>query len=259
MDFYDEISRYYDSENVGLVEDLAAYDLLLERFGGPVLDVGTGTGRVALHLAAQDIRILGVDPSSSMLERARANAEQRGEQAAGVEWMPGDIRDLALAERFGLAIFAFSGFMHLLEHGEQIKALRRIAAHLRPGGGVVIDLANPIDIFRADDVDTLVVERMFIDAETGQTVMQQSLAAFDRISQIMSLTWVYDRIGADGLVHRTLLPQRVRYTLAVEMRLLLQLAGFDQIEVYGDYAFEAYTEDSPRLFVVATKAASSEQ
>lgn len=252
-DLYGDIARYYDSENIGLVDDLAAYDVLVGRFGGPVLDVGCGTGRVSLHLAQHGQNVMGVDASTAMLERAEEHAEQMGEAGRRVEWVHGDIRDLERGERFGLAIFAFSGFMHLLEHSEQIKALERIAAHVKPGGGIVLDLANPIDIFRAEDTASLVVERLFVDAETGDTVMQQSLATFDRISQIMSLTWVYDRISADGLVHRSMMPQRVRYTFAAEMSLLLQRTGFEQVEIYGDYDFDPYQEDSPRLFVVGTR------
>ncbi len=252
-DLYSDMARYYDSENEGLVEDLAAYDVLVGRFGGPVLDVGCGTGRVALHLARRGLDVVGLDSSAAMLQRARANAAEAGEAGRRVVWLECDIRDLTYPDRFGLAIFAFSGFMHLLEHSEQIRALERIAAHLKTEGGVAIDIANPIEIFRAEDSSSLVVERLFVDAETGHTVMQQSLASFDRISQIMNLTWVYDRISPDGLVHRALIPQRVRYSFASEMCLLLQRVGLDQVEVYGDYNFNTYEEESPRLFVVATR------
>ncbi len=254
-DLYGDIARYYDSENVGLVEDLAAYDVLVGRFGGPVLDVGCGTGRIALHLATHGQMVVGVDASAAMLERAREHAHSAGEAGRRVEWVESDIRELDRPQRFGLAIFAFSGFMHLLEHSEQLKALDRIAAHVRPGGGVALDLANPIEPFRAEDIASLVVERLFIDNTTGDTVIQQSLATLDRISQVMSLTWFYDRIAADGLVHRSMMPQRVRYTFASELVLLLQRTGFEQAEIYGDYDFNSYKEDSPRLFAVATRSA----
>lgn len=254
-DFYTEIARYYDSENVGLIEDFSAYEILIERFGQPVLDVGCGTGRITLHIAGQGIEIIGLDASQTMLDRAKAHAAKQDSKTNDIEWVHGDMREVQLGRQFGFAMFSFSGFMHLLEHSEQLRTLKRIHEHLIPGGGVAIDLANPIDIFRADDIDSLVVERLFVDADTGHSVMQHSLASFDRITQIMSLTWVYDRIDKDGLVHRALVPQLVRYTLASEMRLLLQLTDFEQIEVYGDYDFNPYTEDSPRLFVVATKPA----
>lgn len=259
MDLYSEIVRYYDSENIGLIEDFGAYELLAARFGQPVLDVGCGTGRITLHLADQGIRIVGLDASQTMLDRANAHAAKHGGSTSSIEWVLGDMREIDLGRQFGFAMFSFSGFMHLLESAEQIRTLQRIAHHLISGGGVALDLANPIPIFRADDVNSLVVERMFTDMVTGHSVMQQSLGTFDRISQIMSLTWVYDRIDETGLVHRALVPQQVRYTLASEMRLLLQITGFEQIEIYGDYEFSPYTEDSPRLFVVATKSGKAEK
>jgi SAM-dependent methyltransferase len=256
VDLYSELARYYDSENADFDEDLNAYEVLVARFGGPALDIGCGTGRVALHLAASGIDLLGIDTSETMLERARSYASEKGGNAARITWQQVDVRAFESTQRFGLAIFAFSGFMHLLDHIQQIKALRQIGAHLKPEGGLVLDLANPLGMFRAENTDSLIVERLFTDAETGDTVMQQSLATLDPITQVMTLTWVYDRIAPDGLVHRALMPQQVRYTLASELSLLLDSAGFGKVEMYGDYEFNAYEEDSPRLFVVATRTGS---
>ncbi len=256
VDLYRELARYYDSENADFDEDLSAYEVLVARFGGPVLDIGCGTGRVALHLARSGIDLLGIDTSETMLERARSRAHEAGGNAARINWQQVDIRAFESKQSFGLAIFSFSGFMHLLDHTEQSKALRKIALHLKPEGGLALDLANPLAMFRAENIDSLVVERLFTDEETGDTVMQQSLAHLDSISQIMSLTWVYDRIAPDGLVHRALMPQQVRYTLISELSLLLDSAGFGKVEAYGDYEFNAYEEDSPRLFVVATRTGS---
>ena len=256
-DLYSELARYYDSENADFDEDLGAYEVLVARFGGPVLDIGCGTGRVALHLATSGIDLLGIDTSETMLDRARSHASEKGGNAARIVWKQADIRTWEAQQNFGLAIFAFSGFMHLLDHAEQLKALHRIAAHLNPDGGLALDLANPLGMFRAENIDSLVVERLFTDADTGDTVMQQSLAQLDPISQIMSLTWVYDRIAPDGLVHRALMPQQVRYTLVSELSLMLDSAGFGKVEAYGDYEFNAYEEDSPRLFMVATYTGSN--
>ncbi len=256
-DPYAALVRYYDAETVGTVHDLPAYAALAERFGGPVLDVGCGTGRVGLALAEKKVRIVGIDSSEPMLARARAKAEQEKVDASRVVFRQADVTRFALDEQFGLAIFAYNGFMHLLEQRQQIAALEQIAAHLRPGGGLVIDLPNPVEMFRAEDTPTLVLERTFDDPETGETVMQQSVATVNRAAQMLSITWVYDRIGRDGTVNRHLVPLTLRYTLAAEMRLLLRLAGLDQAELCGDYDFSPYDEDSPRLLVIATRAGGS--
>jgi SAM-dependent methyltransferase len=247
-DPYTSLVRYYDAETADYAIDLPAYGVLLERFGGPLLDVGCGTGRVALAFARQGLSVVGIDTSQPMLDRAKAR------QSGGtVNWHLADVTELALDERFGLAVFAYNGFMHLLEQEQQVAALARLAAHIKPGGGLAIDIANPVEMFRVEDTPGLVFERQFTDPETGQVVMQQSLASVDRAQQIMSLTWVYDRIGPDGIVHRDLIPLRLRYTMASEMRLLLKQAGFSDVELCGDYDFSPYEEESPRLFVIATR------
>lgn len=222
-----------------------------------MLEVGCGTGRVALHLAQHGVRVVGIDLSPAMLERAQRRAAELGLGAEQVGWQRGDVRRLALGEQFGLCTLAFSTFAHLLTQDDQLAALERVAAHLKPGGGLALDMPNPIPDYRAEDASGLVFERAFTDPETGHTVMQQSLAALDRAAQILEVTWVYDELAPDGALRRTLVPVRYRHTFAQEARLLLRLAGFGAVEVYGDYDFSPYHEDSPRLFVVAERAAET--
>src|SRR4051812_22305147 len=76
-DFYDTIARYYDAENEDMTDDLELYSTLAEQTGGPILDVGCGTGRVMLHLASEDYHVAGLDTSKAMLERGRRKLKNR--------------------------------------------------------------------------------------------------------------------------------------------------------------------------------------
>ena len=252
-DPYEQIARFYDAENAELVEDLPAYALLADRFGGPVLEVGCGTGRVALHLAQQGIRVVGIDVSAAMLRRARQHADERGLSGPLLTWRKADMRTLALDEQFGLCTLAYNTFAHLLTQDDQIAALERIAAHIRPGGGLALDLRNLIVDVLANGSPGLDFERVFTDPATGHAIMQRSLASLDWASQIVDVTWVYDEITPDSIVKRTLIPARYRYTFGPELRLLLRLAGFSPVELYGDYDFSPYEANSPRLFAVAVR------
>lgn len=253
-DPYIKLVRYYDIENIDLVEDLPAYQTLADRFGEPILDVGCGTGRVTFFLTRLGLHVTAIDISRAMLERAKMRAEREAPSTAAlITWHEADVLQLALEGRFSLAIYTFNGFMHLLDQRQQITALKQIAGHLRPGGGLAIDLPNPVEMFLSDNVPGLVLERSFVDPQTGDQVMQQSLARINRATQTMNVTWVYDRVQVDGRIQRDMVPLELRYTMAAEMRLLLERAGFGQVEMYGDYAFSPYEENSPRLFVVATR------
>jgi SAM-dependent methyltransferase len=247
-DPYEEIAHYYDAENADLVEDLAAYTLLAERFGGPVLDVGCGTARVALHLADQDFAVTGIESSTAMLEHARAKP-----RIERVKLIEGSAVDVQAGEAFGLAVLAFSTFQHFHAQDEQLRVLANIARHLRPGGGIVLDLSNPVHFFRTDDNPALIHERTFTDPVSNQPVMQQSIVRADRAAQILNITWIYDRIEADGSITRTTCDMPLRCYTAPEIRLLLERTGFSPVEFYGTFEFDPFDEHSPRLFVVAEK------
>ena len=251
-DPYDDLLPYYDSENADLSDDFPAYLHLAEEQDGPILDIGCGTGRVAFFLAAQAFKITGIDRSEAMLGKAKTRSVHmpHGDQ---IVWHYADMRALALESRFRLAIFSYNGFMHLLEQDEQFALLDNIHKHLNSGGKLALDLINPLHFVQSDDLPGLSVERIFTDSATDEQVIQQSLTRVDRVSQIVDITWIYDRIRIDRSVHREIIPVQLRYSFPSELRLLLQEAGFSEIELYGDYDFTPYQEGSPRLFIVATQ------
>jgi SAM-dependent methyltransferase len=252
-DPYGALVRYYDAETQDKEDDLQAYTALVKRFGGPVLDVGCGTGRVAFALVRQKIAITAIDISEPMLSRARARSEQEAIDSRMIQWQQEDITLLSLKERFGLAVFAYNGFMHLLDQDMQLAALKRIAQHLKPGGGIIIDIANPIEMFRAEDSSGIFLERIFTDPDTGDAVVQQSSVTIDRSSQIMEVTWIYDRIDYESIVHRSIVPLTLRYVMPSEITLMMKIAGFDQVELCGDYDLTPYEEGSSRLFIIGVK------
>lgn len=97
--------------------------------GALVLDAGCGTGRVARELARRGYEVVGVDSDSSMLEVARAEAPE-------LRWLPDDLAELELAERFEVVLMA-GNVMVFLAPGTEQEVLCRAAAHLAPGGRLV--------------------------------------------------------------------------------------------------------------------------
>ncbi len=250
-DFYDTVARFYDAENAHMTGDLPLWSDIVARTGGPVLDVGCGTGRITFHLAQEGVRIVGVDIAEAMLRRAERKLDVLPEARGRVSLVQGDLLEVELDEQFALIVVPYNGFMHFRTQETQITALARMHDWLLPGGLIALDLPNPGDLFATADDGSLILERTFEEPESGHRVMQQSVSTLDRATQIMQVTWIYDELYADGTVHRTVAPLTLRYVFPAEMDLLLRVAGLERAERYGDYDGSPFVDGSPRLIVLA--------
>ncbi len=252
-DPYSDLVRYYDSENAEKTDDLPFYRTLYDQVGGPVLCVGSGTGRVVFPLVEAGARVVGIDLSDSMLSRAEAASRERGFPADRVAWVRGDIRDLSLTESFSLIIFPYNGFMHLHTPHDQVAALTTMTKHLAPGGIVSLALPNPVELYLYEDDQEPAFEREFVDRDTGETIIQRSQVAQDRAAQLFHILWLYDRISKKGEVSTEAIPVTLRLSFAPELALLCAAAGLDRVSFYGDHDLSPYREESPHLLVVARR------
>lgn len=252
-EFYDAISRFYDAENVEMTDDLPLYSVLADIHGSPILDVGSGTGRVMLHLAQEGHYCVGVDTSHQMLERARQKVEGLADLESRVEFVEGDIATYRADQPFKMILLPYHTFMHFQDQEEQLQVLAQLTNNLAEGGVMVFDLANAGEAFSTQDDHAIALERTFIEPQTGHVVMQQSVSTLNRVTQHLEITWIYDEIYTDGTVRRTVAPLLLRYVFFSEMKLLLAASGLKIIDVYGDYDQSPFEDGSPRMIIVAQK------
>jgi SAM-dependent methyltransferase len=142
---YDKIARVYDPWSVSVVEDVPFYVDEAVRSGGPVLELGVGTGRIAIPVAAAGIEVVGVDLSAGMLEVAREGAALAGVQ---IDLRHGDMRDPPVEGMFPLVVCPFRSLLHMETDADRRLALRAVAGHLSPAGRFVFDVFAP----GADDI-----------------------------------------------------------------------------------------------------------
>jgi SAM-dependent methyltransferase len=250
---YAALARYYDSEHHDQHDDLRLYAALVSQIGSPALVIGSGTGRVLHHLARAGHVVHGIEIEPEMMRRAEALRAAHPELRERIHLHAGDALIVPLDRRFKTVLIPYNTFMHFLDQEAQIGLLKRVHDWLEPSGALIIDLPNAGEAFAAQDTGAQTLERIFIDRETGERVMQYSVSELDRAEQIMSVTWIYDAIADDGTVRRTVIPARIRYFFMAEMRLLLRAAGLAVERVYGDFEGGEFADGAPRMIVVAAK------
>lgn len=252
---YALLSRYYDLENVAFTEDLEFWLELAEEYGGPVLELGCGTGRVLLQVARRGLPITGVDNAPEML--ARLEEKLRAAPVLSKGGRPGeaaptlinaDIQSFSSPTQHALAIMPFNTFMHLLTLEEQTAALGNIRKHLQANARLVLDVVNPFLAYAAEE-QGLTLERSFADGE--RTVQQFSQMRLERAAQTAHITWLYDSVGPAGDVQRLTVPLTLRYTFPAELRLLLEKCGFRLAHLWGDYDRTPFSDDSLRMLALA--------
>jgi len=251
--FYDTIARYYDAENENMTYDLELYSSIAARVDGRILDIGCGTGRVTLHLAGEGHKLSGIDASSAMLARAQRKVKNRIDLVDNVTLYEGNAIDFQYPEKYGLIIVPYNTLMHFHTPEDQLALLRHLPDAMNNDGLMVIDLPNAGETFGSMDDNGVRLERSFIEPESGHMVMQQSVSILNRTDQLQHITWIYDEIGENAVLHRTVAPLTLRYVFPNELDLMFRLCGLERIECYGDYDQGLFEEGCERLIVVARK------
>jgi SAM-dependent methyltransferase len=250
------LARLYDLDLVDDPGDLDLYLALATRTGGPILELGVGTGRLAVPLARAGHDVTGVDNDPAMIERARRAAAAAGPEAVGrIEFVEADIVGLRLpaAGSFRLAIIALNTFLALGTREAQRAALGTVAAHLAPGGLAVADVWQPNaeDLFRFDG--RLGLEYGRRDPETGRPVTKIASAQHDAARQGLTLTTIYEEGEAGVPPDRWLRIDRLRLVSGDELRGMAEDAGLEIERLAGGYDLEPIGPSSERALLIAVR------
>jgi SAM-dependent methyltransferase len=244
---FDAFARLYDWEHDRFDEDITLYLALVRRFGGPVLELACGTGRVLAALASAGYACTGVDSSPAMLERAEQRLRDRTLSARLVHQR---VEELDLGGTFRTILWPLDGLGLLLTRAAQLAALRAARACARHDSRLVLDLAN--GNLRGGEVPEELQRHLTApDPTTGRLITKWAARRSDPAEQVDRLTFLYDETDADQVVHRTTVQLELRWFTRFELELLLESAGWEQTELYGGYALESYGPSSERLLVVA--------
>lgn len=251
-DLYAPWADYYDEIFGALSADLDFYRREARAAGGPVLEIGCGTGRLLLPLLAEGIDAEGLDRSPPMLDRLRAKAAAAG-LAPRLHCV--DMRSFSLPRRYALIVVPFRTFLHLDTQDEQLTFLRTCRAHLWPGGRLILNFFHPSLRRLAEQDGRRRLDASYVDPATGDTVHLWVSVRNDPVHQRLEVLFVRDRVDGAGRVRATqYLPLRLRWVYRFEFELLLRLAGFARYEVFGGFEREPLVRDDQEMVWIAYNA-----
>ncbi len=243
-------ARYYDLIHDDRDDDTGLWLSFAGRTDRPVLEIGTGTGRIALALALAGHRVTGVDFSAAMLALAREKAGSEGVELALIE---GQADQVSLPnEAFGLVLIPADVFLYCEDGEAQRRLLQSLATTMHFNATLILDLPGPA---MALDPDTNGQPLLAWSGEgpDGDLLDVWHVHEDDLAAQSRWLRVAYETTEGDGLVRRQTSEHRLRYVYRYELEYLLRLSGLRCTDVYGDYDLGPLTNASARMIVVARR------
>ena len=233
---------------VGLAKEAAAA-------GHPVLELATGTGRIAIPIARAGVRVVGLDLSGAML----AQAAEKSRDLKNARWVQGDMKAFDLPEKFGLVCIPFRSFQHLLTVADQIACLECIHRHLTPGGRLALDVFNPDIVVMGQWLGAKLggVQRRrddYTSPKTDRVVKAWETRAYHTASQELEASFIDEELDDDGVVvSKVYRGLWLRYLFRYEMEHLLVRCGFEIEDLFGDCNGAPFGDASPEMVFVARK------
>ena len=208
---YDRLGPGYDAWCRSVLEDIPFYVDLAVRSGGPVLELGVGSGRVAVPTALAGVRVVGIDSSPAMLELARRRAKPHN---VDLRLLEADMRMLPDLGTFALVTIPFRALLHLSSDEERRGLLTAVRDRLEPGGMLAFDVFHP------DAEDIAETHDRWLEREPG--IWER--AAWDAAARELELSVRTEESEAS---------MRLWWLEPDDWRRLLGEVGFTDVEAYG--------------------------
>lgn len=238
-----EINDQRWSDHGGVAGDIAFYrDLALEA-GGLVVELGVGTGRIAIPTVQAGVeRMLGLDLAEAMLTVARRKAAEAGVEER-LTLQIGDMRDFTVPEPAALVTIPFRAFLHNLTTEDQLATFASAHRALRPGGRLALNVFNPSILMIAEWMQRGPDEWEELRGAMAHHEYEPSAQRSHSVQRIRD---------ADGVEHRESI--ELRYVHRFELEHLLVRGGFEIEALYGDHMGAPFGETSTEIVVVARRA-----
>ncbi len=243
----------YDSDFKSYKRDIDFYRIMALSLGGPVLDMGCGTGRLMARWVKEDIKVVGVDSSASMLEKARQRLNSLGSGRRPLwKLIQGDMKDIRLNEKFNLVVSAFNTMMHIYTRDDMKRFLHTVHEHLIEGGTFIFDILNPNFEWLMQSPDRRWGIKRFKHPVYHEWYYYSSNHYYDAESQIVYIHIYHEPEHPSDDLPANVFRFAQRLYFPQEMMELLEGAGFRIEGLFGHFDSRELTVDAPCQVYVVT-------
>lgn len=236
--------------------DVEWYRRRAREAGGPVLELGAGTGRITLPLAQDGVVVHAVDADGRMLGALRSKlASEPADVRDRITLVEADMRSFELSERFALVIAPFRAFLHNVTEEDQLACLTRVREHLRPGGVFMFNVFHPSLEFMSQNAGALTGvwrARGVFERPDGGYVVRSESNRYDTVHRRVHSLHRYEEYGDDAVLIRTSLHRlELAYLYPADIERLLTRAGFTSIHIAGGFDGRPFSHDMDELVIEA--------
>jgi SAM-dependent methyltransferase len=253
-DLYDHVVPYRERQDVAFFVEAA------QESGGPVLEIGCGTGRILIPTARAGVEVVGLDLSPHMLQVCRERVQRESEDVQSrIQLVQADMRSFSLAQSFKLVTTPFRPFQHLTTVDDQLSCLVNIHRHLVEDGRLILDIFNPsLEALVRDNLGQEFGDEPEFTAPDGRRVIRRhKIVSKDSYNQINHIELLYYVTYPDGREERLVHAFPMRYLYRFEAEHLLARCAFEVQQVYANYDKSPYGSKYPgELIFVAKKVKS---
>jgi len=235
-------AKLYDGLFDNFTEDIEFYTNLAKDINTPVLDLCCGTGRLTLPLAKAGHKVVAVDSQQDMLNIIQDKMKKENQEVRNnIQIVKKDIRKLKLSvhHEFELILLSFNSFVHLLTQEDQLIALRNIRKYMGNKGLFVIDVNFP-NVERMLGEDGKIKFFYNVSDILKKTIIEYYSSKYNFPNQTEEVSSIIEELSPDGTVKKFLTNDTLCFVFPREMKLLLELAAFDLIDVLCSYEGEKF-------------------
>jgi len=230
--------------------DHAFFQGIIEQNPGPALDIGCGTGRLLIPYLQRGLEVEGVDPSADMLAICRRRAEER--QLHLILYQQ-TMQALDLPRKYRTIIVPCGTFQLVIDREEEWEALRRLHAHLEPGGTLALTCYNHWKGLETETPREWKHRATETLPDGSQLSKHARVEECDLIEQLLQLTVRYRRFRGEQILEEQLCPSPERWYFKHELTVMLERVGFQVTKVTGNYSDADFSEEHYVMTLHATR------